>query len=374
MPRLHLKRTQAEEDERAQRKARKAARKEREAAQTRRSWYGDDEDVARERHRSRSASPKRSGRPRYSYQEQYPGDPGPSSPRYGANADADAGPGLREDEDVDEAARARAEQERFDEKMRDALEDDGLLDPLQRLDGVEARLNTYAHIPRRWRGTDEGFSTGLWMEDAREDIGLEPWQMNDDEYSEYIRAGMWRKKNQAEFQERLRKKEERERRKERERRLREESRRLEEEAQAELERLSATKAKRRLEDARKRYEERWAKLLERLPEGQSVPHAALLRFEDIPWPVAPPAQKHVALTVDDFTKDAVSAFLIPTKDPSADGALVVKDVLRSTLLKFHPDKFESRVQVRVREKDKEAVKEVAGIVVRILNELSKEYR
>ena len=30
------------------------------------------------------------------------------------------------------------------------------------------------------------------MEDAAEEIGVETWRMNDDEYAEYIRAGMWR--------------------------------------------------------------------------------------------------------------------------------------------------------------------------------------
>ena len=161
MPKLHLKRTPAEEEERARRKARKAQKRAR----------------RRDRDSDRSRSPRRR---KYYDDDLSEGEPGPSRPR-------------PRDESYDsEAGRARAEQDEFDAKMRDALEDDAMLDPMQRLDGVEARLNAYAHIPRRWRGTDEGFSAGLWMEDALDEIGLQPWQMNDDEYADYIRAGMWR--------------------------------------------------------------------------------------------------------------------------------------------------------------------------------------
>ncbi|THG95487.1 hypothetical protein EW145_g7947, partial [Phellinidium pouzarii] len=234
---------------------------------------------------------------------------------------------------------------------------------------------SYAHLPRRWRGTDEGFSAGLWMEDAREDIGLEPWQMNDDEYAEYIRAGIWRKKNEVEYQERLRKKQEREARKARERRIREETGRLEREAQAEYKALSAALAMRRMDEAKQHYEERWAKLLERPAEGQKPSSTASLHFDDIPWPIVPPpkSKKRFVLSVDDFTKEVVASFLLPSsKDVPKDAPSAAKDILRSTMLKFHPDKFESRVLVRVREKDRELVKEMANMVVRILNELSKE--
>lgn len=153
MPRLHLKRTPEEEAERAHKKARKAAKKQKRA-------------------RRESEQPQ--------YYNQTAGDPGPSSQHHERN-ETDSFP---LDDDDEEA--------RFRDKLRDAMADDGLYDPTERLDHVEARLNSYAHIPRRWRGTEEGFSAGLWMEDAREEIGLEPWQMNDDEYAEYMRAGMWR--------------------------------------------------------------------------------------------------------------------------------------------------------------------------------------
>ncbi|EJD08040.1 uncharacterized protein FOMMEDRAFT_101463 [Fomitiporia mediterranea MF3/22] len=233
--------------------------------------------------------------------------------------------------------------------MRDALEDDGLYDSTQRLDGVEARLNSYAHIPRRWRGTDEGFSAGLWMEDAREDIGLE------------------------------RRKEARRARKEREQRLREETRNLEREAQAEREMRAATKAKRRIEEARRRYEERWTSLLSRPTANAALEDTGTLNFDDIPWPIYIKGSKK--LDTEEFTKDAISSFLLHKEKEKANGgentepvSQSFKDILRTTMLRFHPDKFEARILSRVVEKDRELVKEAANAVVQFLNDLLKEYR
>ena len=101
-----------------------------------------------------------------------------------------AGPSYSHLEGAEEEMRKAEADARFREKMMDAFEDDGIHDPLQRLDGLEARMNKYDHIPRRWRGTEPGFAEAL--RDTEEDIGLQPWQMNDDEYAEYIRAGIWK--------------------------------------------------------------------------------------------------------------------------------------------------------------------------------------
>lgn len=148
MPKLHLKRTPAEEAERAWKKARKQERRAK-----KRSSRGDvdaDHD-----------------------------EPPASSSRYSHSYDA-------------EKSQQEKDEDAFNDRLRGAMEDDGLFDSSSRLDGMSAHMNSYSHIPRRWRGTEEGFSTGVWMEDAADDIGLQPWQMNDDEYAEYIRAGMWR--------------------------------------------------------------------------------------------------------------------------------------------------------------------------------------
>ena len=168
MPKLHLKRTPAEEEERARKKAKKTHKRSR----------------RHDRDHERDCSPKRR---KYFDDDLSDGEPGPSRPRPRSSDE----PYETYDSEAERIRKAR-EDEDFNAKMRDALDDDAMFDSMQRLDGVEARLNSYAHIPRRWRGTDEGFGAGLWMEDALDEIGLQPWQMNDDEYSEYIRAGMWR--------------------------------------------------------------------------------------------------------------------------------------------------------------------------------------
>jgi hypothetical protein len=166
MGKLKLKSTPAEEAQRAYKKARKEAKKyskhdHRKERQRHLRTQVDDFDDFTGRHSQPEAGPSRHA---HIYNE-------------------------LEEEETRRTAQAE-EEARFREKMMDALEDEGLTDPLQRLDGVEARMNDYAHIPRRWRGSEPGLAEA--MIDAEEDIGLQPWQMNDDEYAEYIRAGIWR--------------------------------------------------------------------------------------------------------------------------------------------------------------------------------------
>lgn len=184
----------------------------------------------------------------------------------------------------------------------------------------------------------------------------------------------FRKKHQDEFQEKLRRKEEREVRKEKERRVREETKRLEREALAERERLSASRAAQQAAEVHQTYDERWAKLLEKSSTNDDTDLQGL-QFDDIPWPVMPPARNRTRLHLDDLTKDAVSAFLLPTSCEKPDGMpKAPKDVLRAAMLKFHPDKFEARVLTRVRDEDQAQVKEAGGVVMRILNELSMLHR
>lgn len=185
-----------------------------------------------------------------------------------------------------------------------------------------------------------------------------------------------RKKHAAEYTERLRKKEEREARRRREHALHEETKRLEREAKAEREARRTVRARRRIEEARRLYEEMWLMLLARHPEEDNSEERNILSFQDIPWPVAPPLSEAVSMSPEDISLDAISAFLLPSTESvkgDADTAPSAKDILRATMLRFHPDKFESRVLSRVQEKDREQVKEAAGVVVRALNALLKEH-
>lgn len=51
-----------------------------------------------------------------------------------------------------------------------------------------------------------------------------------------------------------------------------------------------------------------------------------------------------------------------------------KDTLRVAMLRFHPDKFEARILARVKERDRDLVREAAHTVVRILNDLLRDLR
>jgi hypothetical protein len=149
--RLHLKRTPAEQAEHDLRKARKAAKK---ATSRRRSAHDIDVDS------EARTSVYPDGRDA-EFDYTFP-DPGPSTSHY--------------------YGRDTAEEDRFEQKLWDALGDD------DRLDGVEARLNEYAHVPRRWRGVD----TREHNLDSPDGIDDDPRYMNDDEYAEWVRVGIWR--------------------------------------------------------------------------------------------------------------------------------------------------------------------------------------
>ena len=96
--------------------------------------------------------------------------------------------------------------------------------------------------------------------------------------------------------------------------------------------------------------------------------AIRLRFEDIPWPIS---TKAIEISLEAFTKDSISAFLlfIPL-----DVETLPKDIVRTSLLRFHPDKFESRVLARVMTEDMDRTRQAADAVVKILNDISKEHR
>jgi hypothetical protein len=156
MPKLHLKRTPEEE---TNHQARKRRRKEKKS-----------EKKAR---RVDSQGADRNGRKWSSSDE----EPGP----FRTNTDGGVG--------VDyERIRAEMEDAKFREKLFDALGDD------EHLDSVEARLNDYAHVPQHWR-SGRGHTTSHPYNDSGDVesfLKMDPRHMDDDEYAEWIRLGMYR--------------------------------------------------------------------------------------------------------------------------------------------------------------------------------------
>ena len=349
MPKLRLKRTPAEEEERAQRKARKAQRREAKR-------LGQKYDL----HGSSSTSTHNH-------------DHGPNLratyTREDANNDTDY-----ESEDhlewLEEQQRRKQEEEAFQQRLWDEL---GHQD---RLDNLTSNLNSYPHIPQRWKSGE--------MADLENVVYDDPNLMDDERYAEWVREGMWkyvtfvgceccfpsrealvRKRNAQAHEEQLRKRAEEVARKKRADRLASERARREAREADERRRQKRLRERRAKENAREDYEKRWDILLSTCDTtGQSF------TFQDIPWPCyaaySPSASQ--SLSLDDLTVDSISEFLFGSATRPTDTTQKIKTT-RETLLRFHPDKFEGRVINRVSETERTTVQEGVGIVVRALNEL-----
>ncbi|KAF8583826.1 hypothetical protein K439DRAFT_1653375 [Ramaria rubella] len=247
--------------------------------------------------------------------------------------------------------RAEVEERLFREKLFDAMEDD--YD--HRLDGIEAQLNDYGHVPHRWKAA------------AAEDHHLfdhptvNPNEMADEEYAEWIREGMWRRTHKAEVEERERKQAERKARKEKERKAKEEAARLEREREAQRQVKREFKEGRRRREAWDYYETRWK------AHTNAEPPDIPLKFRDVPWPVF-----SVPTTTEDLTTERICSFLLYGLDMDRDatlGSKTRKERIREALLRWHPDKFEGKMGSRLDKREREVVLDGVGIVARCLNEL-----
>lgn len=203
--------------------------------------------------------------------------------------------------------------------------------------------------------------------------------MDEEEYAEYIRAGMWRRKNKDEVERLARLDKEK---REREAKEAIESERRQREERERIKRLEAKKKKnseKEERDARERYESQW-RVLTTAPEpipmkegsdaanGATEPHP--LRFTDFPWPLYPPMPLPPLSwpSSKDVTASALSTFLLVhlPRDKR-------KAALRQSVLAYHPDRFERHV-LRVPEDKKdirERVRELGLRVSQTLNELMR---
>ncbi|KDQ20071.1 hypothetical protein BOTBODRAFT_27493 [Botryobasidium botryosum FD-172 SS1] len=242
--------------------------------------------------------------------------------------------------DMDEL-RAKIEEARFREKMLDAMAEDG------RLDELEASYNAY--VPPRWRDGPDQPVNPSWMEE--------------EEYAEWVRQGMWRKTHREEVEAQERKAREKKAREEREREIRKETRRMEKEEDERRRKRRAEKAERRLVDAWRDYQERWATLLAVRSDADDKPLTSLT-FASLPWPTYP-----VPADPDALTKEAVAAFLLSSlHSPDMTRKVRIREALRV----YHPDRFMGRWMGSVIEGDRKIVEEAVGRVVRALTALAEE--
>ena len=267
----------------------------------------------------------------------------------------DAGSSKRHKTDED------IEERQFREKMFDAMGED------ERLDGLETQFNDFAHVPDRWRRSDLGYEGDDYLK-------MDPNAMDDEEYAEWIRIGMYRyvyrlstlaptitsycrKTHAEEYAKQQRKKAERAARKADEKARKAETKRLAMLEEDKRKRQEDEGNIRQLETAREEYNSRWIALLASGREGGD------LAFHDIPWPVIDAYRRRRMdrrLKVEDFTAKAISWFLFGS-EPS-DG----REKLREAIRRFHPDKFEGRFMQRLKKEEQERVLEGIAQVARIL--------
>jgi hypothetical protein len=107
------------------------------------------------------------------------------------------------------------------------------------------------------------------------------------------------------------------------------------------------------------YERKWDELRKNGVADEQI------RFCHVPWPVFGDVRR-----VDDVTRERVLAFVLHERERGDEQARAV----RSEMLRWHPDKFNGKVLRKVIEGDREAVRDTAGHVVRILTRFSAENR
>jgi hypothetical protein len=199
--------------------------------------------------------------------------------------------------------------------------------------------------------------------------------LNDAEYAEWIRQGMYRRKHRAETEakeraQRKRMEEEHLAAIEKERKLKEEKKRM---AQIRAEKSVATEAG--FKEYRIRYRTRWKAIGE---VGGEIEESELA-FADVPWPVYQKpranagAGTHYDIVIGDLQKENIKKFLmdIAADDGAKDNG---KAILREAIRVFHPDKFYGKMLDRVRALDRDKVKEGVEICSRVINILAGELK
>ncbi|GMK56936.1 hypothetical protein CspeluHIS016_0307760 [Cutaneotrichosporon spelunceum] len=125
-------------------------------------------------------------------------------------------------------------------------------------------------------------------------------------------------------------------------------------------------SKREEAQAQKTERARWRKRCTALFDVEVI--SVELGFADIPWPVQ--AAKGVGISIvlrpEDLTTENVKRFLFALAD---DEGTDRRKILREAIRLFHSDRFHSRVLQRVKQSERERVREGVDVVARILTDL-----
>jgi hypothetical protein len=95
----------------------------------------------------------------------------------------------------------------------------------------------------------------------------------------------------------------------------------------------------------------------------ALPSSEELRWHNFPWPVWKPPKDP-----EDLTSIHIGAYVLSQYYPG-DKSKSSKDRIKEHIRRWHPDRFETKYLPKVREEDREKVKEGAGVVARVLNEM-----
>jgi hypothetical protein len=205
--------------------------------------------------------------------------------------------------------------------------------------------------------------------------------MDDEEYAEAIRYGMWRRQNKEEVErlERLRKLQEEEDRKKakaKEAQEKEEKRRIEV-----LTRERGAQDAKRTQQELSDYRAKWEALRTTVADNDKS-DSTILRLVDMPWPIFYGSSFHVfapSMLSREKVEKFYTAMLPSTADSSTTMASTVeqdrtalKKILREAILAYHPDRFIGRYLAKVHEDEKELVKEAVIRTSQIINEIAAE--
>ena len=238
------------------------------------------------------------------------------------------------------------------------------------------------HIPRRFRdGAGKGKGKSKSKRDAEKEVTLnkgpipEIGEMGEEEYITWIREGMDRLKYRAEVSERekrAREREEKERAREMEKEREERDQRRKQKAEKRKSEKEIEVQQRKMEGVldmrrkgeRQRYRDRWKPLVKVGGELELVG----LGLEDIPWPVY---RTTGLLALEDLDFTAIGEFFaaLAGDEPGSQDA-AFKKILREAIRAFHPDRFFGRILLRVKEADREKVREGVERCSRVINELA----
>jgi hypothetical protein len=125
---------------------------------------------------------------------------------------------------------------------------------------------------------------------------------------------------------------------------------------------------------RERYLSRWSKLLSNSTNTDSDSDMIIeteLSYSDIPWPIYAKSKlekKSISLFLSNVALLPLQGGVISGKE----GKEAERKVLREAIRNFHPDRFISKVLPRVREKEREKVKEGMEVCSRVLTDLIME--